>query len=90
MAGIVACDLWRRLVLQYSTLLGWWFDQLRELEDGLPGSSKLLKREYNDLYLKQQGRVRIGLTRHETRLTWLFTGVYIVFGIVVVTLFFIA
>lgn len=23
-AGIVACDLWRRLLLQYKTLLRWW------------------------------------------------------------------
>ena len=56
-------------------IYSWWFEQLRGLEDGLPGSSKLLNREYNGLYLKQRGRVRIGLTRYEARLTWLFTGV---------------
>lgn len=80
--GVVACDLWRRLVLQYSTLIGWWFERLRELEDVLPGSSKLLTREYHDLYLEQKGRVRVGLTRYETGLTWAFVALYLTFGIV--------
>src|SRR6266852_4061403 len=38
-SGIVACGLWRRLITHYSTLMGWWFEQLRALEDILPSSS---------------------------------------------------
>lgn len=82
--GVVACDLWRRLILQYKTLIGWWFEQLREMEGALPESSKLLTREYEELYLQQQGHVRVGLTRHETGLTWLFVVLYLAFGIVTV------
>lgn len=30
-AGVIICDLWRRLIRQYSTLLGWWYTQLRAI-----------------------------------------------------------
>jgi hypothetical protein len=79
LAGVVACDLWRRLILQYSTLLKWWYRHLRGLEDRLPKSSSLISKEYQDLYVEQTGKVRVGLTRYEIGLTWLFTGVYVVF-----------
>jgi len=79
LCGVVACDLWRRLIAQYSTLLGWWYEQLRALEDAMSESNKLITREYDELYLKKQGKVRIGLTRYETRLTWLFTVLYVAF-----------
>jgi hypothetical protein len=31
--------------------------------------------------VKEQGKVTIGLTRYETGLTWLFTAVYLLFGL---------
>lgn len=76
-AGVVACDLWRRLILQYSTLLGWWFQKLREFETDILESKRLLSQEYEEIYLKKKGRVKIGLTRYETNLTWLFMFIYI-------------
>ena len=49
-AGIVACDLWRRILKQYNTLLDWWYGQLHELEKELPDSSALITKEYEALY----------------------------------------
>jgi hypothetical protein len=79
-AGIVICDLWRRLIQRYTDLLKWWFQQLRELEKKLPESSKLLNAEYNALYTKNH----IGLARYENRLTWIFTIMFAGFGVVIV------
>ncbi len=87
-AGIVVCDLWRRLIKQYSQLLSWWFKQLHLLEDKMVESSKLIKREYEALYKKKKGRPPIGLTRYETGLTWVFTGMYVVFGLAIVVMWF--
>ena len=84
--GIVACSLWRRLIAQHSALLRWWYERLRVLEEAMPESSRLLTQEYQDLYVAQRGRVRIGLTRHEVRLTWLFTAAYAIFGLVILAL----
>ena len=82
-SGLVACDLWRRLINQYSTLLEWWYEQLRALEDVMTESSKLLTREHDDLYGGKSGKAPIGLTRYEVRLTRLFTLVYVAFGLVI-------
>lgn len=84
-SGVIACDLWRRLITQYSALIGWWYEQLRGLEEAMPESNKLLTREYQVLYLEERGKTRIGLTRYETRLTWLFTVLYAAFGLAILT-----
>jgi hypothetical protein len=83
-AGIVVCDLWRRLLIQYRTLLSWWYKRLHVLEDTMPQSSKLIKLEYEELYQKRRERPHIGLTRYETALTWVFTGLYTAFALSIV------
>lgn len=86
LSGIIACTLWRALITQYSTLLGWWYQQLRILEEVIPNSSQLITKEYQELYLKKHNRAPIGLTRYETQLTWLFTTIYVVFGCAILIL----
>ena len=83
-AGIVACDLWRRIIKQYNVLLGWWYEQLHSLEEALPDSSRLIKREYEQLYARKAGRRPLGLSRYERRLTWVFTAAYVLFALVIV------
>ena len=83
-AGVIVSDLWRRLIGQYSVLLGWWYEQLRTLEENIPESSKLLTKEYQDLYWARNTKIPIGLTRYETRLTWIFTTIYAIFALVIV------
>ena len=83
-AGIVACDLWRRIIKQYNVLLGWWYEQLHSLEEALPDSSRLIKREYEQLYARKRGRRPLGLSRYERRLTWVFTAAYLLFALVIV------
>jgi hypothetical protein len=51
-SGVVACGLWRRLITHYSTLMGWWYEQLRTLEDIIPSSSKLITKEYQELFVR--------------------------------------
>jgi hypothetical protein len=48
-SGVVACDLWRRLIKHDSSLVGWWY----------------------------------GWIRFEINLTWLFTTIYLVFGVAI-------
>jgi hypothetical protein len=80
-AGLVACDLWRRLILQYSTLLDWWYEQLRALEERVSECSGLIGKEYAELYGGGQGGSRVGLTRYQIGLTWLFTAIYGIFAL---------
>lgn len=87
LAGIVSCSLWRKLIIQYSTLLGWWYEKLRDFEKDIPNSSKLLTREYHDLHQASPKKKPIGLTGYETGLSWLFTILYGLFSAVLVILF---
>ncbi|HYT44745.1 MAG TPA: hypothetical protein VEP90_20625 [Methylomirabilota bacterium] len=79
-SGVVACSLWRRLISHYSTLMGWWYEQLRVMESRLQNSDKLITKEYQELFLSKKGKGPIGITRYETALTWLFTGIYFIIG----------
>ncbi|MCB8982146.1 MAG: hypothetical protein H6657_32495 [Ardenticatenaceae bacterium] len=85
LAGLVACDLWRRSIKQYRALLDWWYSQLRALESGFDEKLRLLTKEFEELYKAERenkpATTRIGLSRYEIRLTWLFSTIYLVFGI---------
>lgn len=84
-SGIVACGLWRRLINQHSILIDWWYRQLRTLEEHLPTDSRLITREYAELYQKKSRKQAIvGLTHYETILTWLFTTIYSIFGLAII------
>jgi len=85
-AGIVASDLWRRLIMQYSTLLDWWYKQIRNVEETLQESNKIFSREYQELYSGEHRKIPIGLTRYEIRLTWLFTILYVIFAFSIICL----
>ncbi len=85
-SGVVACGLWRRLITHYSALIDWWYKQLREMEDIIPNSSKLIIKEYKELFIDKKGKGPIGITRYETSLTWLFTIIYLVFGLAILVL----
>lgn len=78
--GLIACTLWRRLIGQYTTMIGWWYGRLRALENSIPDSSKSVTQEYCELYLNGDKKVARGLSTYEVRLVWLFTFVYSVFG----------
>lgn len=78
-AGIVICSLWRHLVIRYSELLGWWYGQLRGLEANMVDCTRLLTKEYVDLYTSQGTRRSFSVTLYEVRLTWLMTAIYATF-----------
>ncbi|MBC8492818.1 MAG: hypothetical protein H8D43_03455 [Chloroflexi bacterium] len=86
-AGLIACWIWRSLLHQYEILLDWWYAHLRELEDTIPGSAKLVTREYEGLYVGAEDRKpseRIGMTKRELLLNWVFIGLYAAFAIGIV------
>ena len=68
---------------QYEILLDWWYARLRELEASIPDSARLITREYEDLYVAAKDRKpakRIGMTKRELALNWIFTGLYTAFA----------
>lgn len=93
LAGIFVCDLWRRVIKKYSTLIGWWYAQVRNIEEEMNERSEdsdirnLVQKEYKEVYHDESGKPVNGLTYYETRLTWIFTLIYGILGILIVTWF---
>jgi len=87
-AGLIACFIWRSLLRQYEILLDWWYSHLRELEASIPDSAQLITQEYQDLYAAATGdhkpAQRIGMTKREVALNWVFTALYTAFAIGIV------
>lgn len=81
-AGFVACGIWRSLLHQYEILLDWWYSRLRELETKLAEeSARLVTREYQELYKSAKPKQKIGLTKRELILNWLFSTLYVIFAV---------
>jgi len=78
-AGMLACWIWFNLLKQYEALINWWYSRLRELEVSFPNSSQLITREYKDLYQKNSSSAKLGMTRRECLITYIFFALYLVF-----------
>lgn len=86
-SGIIACSLWRRLIIQFSMVTAWWYSQLRLAEETYPSQNQLLTKEYLELYQKQpKKKGGIGMTRYEISLIWLFICIYSMFGAIIAIL----
>jgi hypothetical protein len=81
-AGFIACWIWRSLLSQYYILLDWWYARLRDLEAAAPDSARLVTQEYEEFYAVEARSVkRIGMTKLERRLNWVFTSLYVAFAV---------
>ncbi len=84
LAGMAASYMWTRLVTHYSTLLGWWYDMLRELEASYERElPNFITREYKRFYTRPVKGPRLWFTRHELRLARLFIIAYAAFSVIV-------
>ena len=85
-AGIIACWVWRTLLQQYEILLDWWYTCLRMFEADMPEEPRLVTCEYQEFYgeKKKASSIKIGMTKRELVLNWVFTSLYLAFVIGVV------
>ena len=77
--GVITSFLWRKLIVQYGYLLGWWYQELRALEKQRNGSIQLFSMEHERFYKDSENRSSLGLTRYERSLTYVFTVVFLLF-----------
>lgn len=53
--GILACAIWLGSMHKIELFLDWQYDRLREMEEGIPGSSEVLGKENEKFYEPQEG-----------------------------------
>lgn len=54
--GILACSIWLRIMKKIEVFLNWQYDRLREMEEGIPGSSKILIAEDKEFYSTKKSK----------------------------------
>jgi hypothetical protein len=54
--GIIACSIWLTIMVKMELFLDWQYDRLREMENGIPGSEKILGKENEQFYEPSKGR----------------------------------
>lgn len=87
-AGVVACVHWARALRSYQRLMGWWYDKLHALEEGMPAADRLATAEHRALYGDADHRKRLSLTRNELALIWIVGGLHVAFTILAALFYF--
>jgi hypothetical protein len=52
--GLVSCLLWHQVIAQFRLLSSWRYEQLRIIERSLPGTHRLLSKEWDAVYDKDR------------------------------------
>jgi hypothetical protein len=78
--GTLACLIWHRIIVQYKPLIGWHYEQLREMELRIPESYQVYRKEWDKFYTPSQGKERFGFSLLEVWLPRIFLALYIVYG----------
>jgi hypothetical protein len=82
--GIIMCLLWYKIIIQYKRIIGWHYEQLRKMEQDIPGSSKIYTNEWETFFQPRQGKERFGFARLEIWIPQLLFGVYCIYSVILV------
>lgn len=78
-AGVLACGIWYKMIIQYKTLINWRYEQLMEMERAAADSYQMYVKEYEEFFVSQRGRELFGFSRLEIWLPRLFLGLYVIY-----------
>ncbi len=81
LTGTLLCLIWQNVIVQHKALIGWYYDQLREMERTMAGSYQMFMKEWEDFFKPRQGKERFGFSRLEVWLPRLFLTLYSLYGL---------
>ncbi len=81
LTGVLLSVIWRRIILQHSVLIGWRYEQLRQMEHDIAGSYQMFTKEWNEFFEPRQGKARLGFSALEVWLPRLFLVLYFAYGL---------
>ncbi len=80
LTGVLLCLIWQKIILQHQVLIGWRYDQLREMEKVMAGSYQMYTKEWEDFFKPRQGK-EFSFSLLEIWLPRLFLILYLIYGI---------
>lgn len=77
--GLIACTTWLTIISRFKILIGWHYEQLREIEKNLKGSHKFFTKEWNKFSNPQKEKTHNSFSNLESIMPKLFIGLYLVY-----------
>jgi hypothetical protein len=77
--GVLVCIIWSRIIQEFSRLIGWQYEQLREMEKQIKGSFKMHTKEWDEFYNPDKLKKSFSFSSLEARLPLIIIGLYIVY-----------
>lgn len=81
LVGVLVCLIWHKIITQFKQVIGWHYEQLRDMEQVLPDGCKMYSNEWERFFKLRQGKERFGFSRLEAWLPRLFLGLYVIYGV---------
>jgi hypothetical protein len=79
--GVLACWIWRSIISQNMSLIGWRYGQLQAMERAMPDSYQMYVKEYEGFYQTQPTTKRISFSGKEIWLPHLCLVLYAIYGV---------
>jgi hypothetical protein len=81
LTGVLTSIVWQKIIIQHKMLIGWRYDQLKEMEKVIAGSYQMYTKEWEDFFKPRQGKERFSFSLLEIWLPRLFLALYFIYGI---------
>jgi len=81
--GVLVCITWFRIILEFSRIIGWQYEQLREMERQIKGSHKMHIKEWEEFYRPTKSKSTFSFSNLESRLPSIFIGLYVVYAVAI-------
>jgi hypothetical protein len=78
--GLLACITWYRILLKLEVIIGWNYEQLREVERKVPKSHLTINKEWDEFF-KPEGNKGFSFSGLESQLPKLLIALYAVYGL---------
>jgi hypothetical protein len=77
--GLLACIIWYKIIWNLESIIGWHYQQLREIEKKIPKSYLSINKEWEKFYIEKE-RKRFSFSGLESQLPKLLIALYLVYG----------
>jgi hypothetical protein len=84
LVGISACVVWIKIITDFKKIIGWHYEQLREIEKTVPESNQIYNKEWSQFFEPRQGKDRFSFSNLELSLPRILIVIYVIYGIIMV------
>lgn len=81
LVGILVCFTWSKIIKEFSNLIGWQYEKLREMEKQIKGSFKMHIKEWDEFYKPNGSKKNFSFSNLEAQMPSIFIGLYMIYGV---------